>query len=580
MMNQLPQSEVENVAVGIAAPMPPRPNVTVGSDLRNLWRFIYNHNPFYVISALLVFSGLWQSFTERPELVEAGVIALGLGAYALLLALTAVLIIRLGHVWEDVRSLLLLVVLMFLAISVSSDPVLNAEEQPGRWFVLAGFLFSVALSEAVLRSLPLVLPMMYRLPYYLILALFFLYPLAMSPVLNRPPAPPLYWALFGFSAVACAAFLTLLPAVWRGVASVRASNCPWRWPVYPWVLFGMLAICVCLRAWYLCMSFHAIEGTSCIFGAYFLAPFLFAINVLLIEASIVSGGARLRRVALSWPLFILVVCGSGHRLQAVYLEFLERFADVFHGSPLYVALMATVGLYLYALARRVPGAITGLSLAIGALAFVSPRATLLEDIMYYRAWPIVLAATIQFLLAARAGSSLRAVSAAGAALWAIQCAPGWESLGIVRTALVWHAGIALVLAIGATFRDDFVPTIRALAAGLLIGSTLIVADTDPRQVAGLPPAVVEAYPVVPLVVALAYARLVGGMMFYGVAAACAAGWLVVIGSALYRQLRAFVPGLDKIAWGIAFFALATIVSLAKAGLWRRLKRAVRSSVVS
>ena len=57
---------------------------------------------------------LWQSFTERAELVEAGAIALGLGAFALLLALTAVLIIRLGHVWEDARSLLLLVVLMLM----------------------------------------------------------------------------------------------------------------------------------------------------------------------------------------------------------------------------------------------------------------------------------------------------------------------------------------------------------------------------------------------------------------------------------------------------------------------------------
>ena len=82
-------------------------------------------------------------------MVEAGIIALGLAAYSLLLALTAWLIIRLGHVWEDARSILLVIVLMFLAISVSLDPTLNAKEQNGESFVLAGFLFAVLVSEGL-----------------------------------------------------------------------------------------------------------------------------------------------------------------------------------------------------------------------------------------------------------------------------------------------------------------------------------------------------------------------------------------------------------------------------------------------
>ena len=98
------------------------------------------------------FSGLWQSFTQEAAQVEAGIIALGLAAYTLLLALTAWLIIRLGHVWEDARSILLVIVLMFLTISVSLDPVLNAKEHDGALFVVAGFLFAVLVSEGLFAT--------------------------------------------------------------------------------------------------------------------------------------------------------------------------------------------------------------------------------------------------------------------------------------------------------------------------------------------------------------------------------------------------------------------------------------------
>ena len=60
-----------------AVPLQPLPSF--GSEVRQLARLLYNHNPFYVVSALLVFSGLWQSFTREAALVEAGAIAPGTG---------------------------------------------------------------------------------------------------------------------------------------------------------------------------------------------------------------------------------------------------------------------------------------------------------------------------------------------------------------------------------------------------------------------------------------------------------------------------------------------------------------------
>ena len=117
----------------------------------------------------------------------------------------------------------------------------------------------------------------------------------MSPLLAHPPGASLYWALFGFSAAAGVAFLTLVPAIRRGPAYVAENGSPWRWPLYPWVLFGMLGVCVCLRAFYLCVSFHPILGTESIFGPYFLIPFLIAVNILLIEATAHSRGTFARR---------------------------------------------------------------------------------------------------------------------------------------------------------------------------------------------------------------------------------------------------------------------------------------------
>ena len=64
----------------------------------------------------------------------------------------------------------------------------------------------------MLRGIRLVLPPLFRVPYYLILALFFLYPVAITPLLDRPRSEALSWALFGFSPAAGLVFLTLLPA--------------------------------------------------------------------------------------------------------------------------------------------------------------------------------------------------------------------------------------------------------------------------------------------------------------------------------------------------------------------------------
>ena len=99
------------------------------------------------------------------------------------------------------------------------------------------------------------------------------------------------WLLFGFATVAGLIFLTLLPAARRGAAYVAGNGSPWRWPLYPWTLFILLALAVPARAYLLCISMHLPQGDAqgqLVIGPYFLVPFGFALAALLLEIGLES----------------------------------------------------------------------------------------------------------------------------------------------------------------------------------------------------------------------------------------------------------------------------------------------------
>ncbi|MBI1913476.1 MAG: hypothetical protein HYS12_01785 [Planctomycetes bacterium] len=315
---------------------------------RWLLRRLCTDNPFYVLSAALFLVGLWGSFTAKDGAEQTWALLTGLSGYTLLLAVTACLLVRFGNVWDDVRTVLLLVVLMFLATSVTFDAVLVAS--PGRGIVccVGGLLIAVTVSEGVLRGIRLALPAWFRGPYYLILALFFLYPLALSPLLARPHSEALRWGLFGFSTAAGLVFLTLLPAVRRGPSYVRVNGSPWRWPLYPWALFGLLALAVPARAFLLCWSLHLLEGVDrdrLIFGPYFLVPFGLCVAILLLEIGIVASHRLVLAVALAAPVGLVALALVGHQPDPIYRGFLRAFAARLGGDPLFLTLLASAGFY-------------------------------------------------------------------------------------------------------------------------------------------------------------------------------------------------------------------------------------------
>src|SRR5688572_11305493 len=145
-------------------------NPTLSASFPALARFLYTHNPFYLIGTLLVLYGLQQSLGQDPSLATSSLLVGLLAGYTILLALIAALVIRVGQIWDDARTILLVILLMFFMLSTSLDfHLLFTLERPipGTIFLTGALLFSLALSESILRLLRIGLPAVYRLPFYL-----------------------------------------------------------------------------------------------------------------------------------------------------------------------------------------------------------------------------------------------------------------------------------------------------------------------------------------------------------------------------------------------------------------------------
>jgi len=547
----------------------PAPQPVVGDGVRGFARFLYTNNPFYVASAVLVFWGLLISFDDRGEFSETGVLMIGLIGYTLLMAVTAWLLIRLGRVWDDVRTLLLLMVLTFLAISVTFDKALTANIVVGRRYFLIGLVFAIVVSESLLRGIRLKLPALFRVPYYLILSLFYLYPVALAPMVTDLESRVMPWALFAFPSMAGVLFLTLLPAIRRGAKYLDDNGSPWPWPLYPWVLFGVLGLGVCGRSYYLCMSFHVVGSFDTIFRLYFLVPFLLAVNFLFLEIATVARRRNLQRLALALPFGLLALAMTGQPERLNDFGFCQLFVHTLGCSPLFLTLVGVGVFHAVASLRRAPQATEALTISLAALAFIGPQSVSLETFSPLRVTPIILMGILQLAMSLKCRDSRRAMLAAccfvGAATIELQDTSFADFIAVIPA----HLLLASSLLIGALFKDDFARALQNVSAGAILLATMACMFADPRALGNPPPLVLDCYPLPAIAVALLYGYLVGNRAYYSTAVATACGWSVLFGWRGYQYLRQMVIGLDHIALGIAFFALAILVSLTKMERFRR-----------
>lgn len=568
------------MATDISTP-PSGGTLGIVAGARGLVRLLYTHNPFYLISAWFVFTGLRISFNPQGATFNTTALMLSLAAYMLLLAVTAWGLIRLGQVWQDVRSILLLILVMFVALSVTIDDVLAASFTRGAICYGSGLLFCIALTEALLRSLPIRLPVLYRWPFHLLLALFFLYPLAVSHLAPRPNAPPIQWALFAFPSIGAALLLLLIPAIRRGPAYVNDNGTPWRWPLYPGTVFFFLILGIAWRGYSLCISLHQVGGMGTIYAPYFLMPLCLAVAWLLLEMGLATGNGRVQQMAMLLPLLgcgvVLLPLGGGF----VHDRFLELFFQTLGATPLFYSLLISFVFYALAALRRVEHAAEWTTAALAAWAMINFNTV--DVLSLWDPWgaPLAAAAVLQLGLAIHRRSSPRALLATSAlsSAAAIDLQGTWfMAYGGAVPAHLW---LAAVLTIGLLFRDEFARFLQGAGAWLLMGAT-ILAVIGGIGVRNLPEEVLFAYPLAAFAVALTYYWLSRHPLYAAAAVATLSCWLVTSSVQVYYILKPLMAGLDKLLWGLVFFLCAALISLLKSGRlqrWLEARRQQQSGLV-
>jgi len=440
--------------------------------LKNLVRLLYNHNPFYLISAALVLYGLREA-VSAPGGITVWTLLASLSGYTLLLALAAIVIVRLCKVWEDARTIVLTVVLLLLATSVGFDDIAFDAPRKGAWLLLVGLVLAIGISEALVYGLRLRLPWRFRLPYHLLLLLFFLYPILMAGLarqLDPTDKAPLALGLIGFPALASLLALSLLPAVRRGANYVANNGTPWGWPLYPWSLFVILAVCVCLRSYLFCVSFFPGHLAATPFGLYFLWPLILVVALILLEMGLVHQRPGLRGFALILPLLAFWSSFPGAFGQAADW----RFVRLLEFSPIWLAAIAVLLFYGHAFLRGVREAEFGLLAMLAAVSLIGSDTLYASQLLIRPAGlPLLAIVVLQLCQLWRQPASWRATIL----LVALICAPatwfGGHWFGAMHHAIPANLLVAGMLMISVLFRDHFAGLLRkggALGlAGLFVG---------------------------------------------------------------------------------------------------------------
>jgi hypothetical protein len=541
---------------------------------RRFFLRVCTDNPFYVLSAVLFLFGLRMSYGGEVEVVQTWLIMGGLAGYTMLLAITAALLVRFANVWDDVRTILLLTVLMFLAISLTFDEALFKYPVRGIVCNLVGLALAVVVTEGVLHTIQLRLPALFRVPYYLALTLFFIYPLTLTGLLQTPRgvrSDTLLWGLAGFSTVAALVTLTLLPAVRRGPRYTADNGSPWAWPLYPWALFGLLGAAVPVRAMLLCFSLDPLmddDRSLSIFAPYFLTPFALAVAVVLLELGIVSGRRGLMKSALALPALVAVLTLTGYRNDPINLGFRTLFTEQFGCDPLLLTLLAAASFYVYAVLRRVPLADDALTAALAALAFVGPETKNVSTLHPAQPLPVLAAAALQLAIGLERRVVLRCLlGTAGVSAALGLGAPRPVGGSSLQWLVAFHTMVAGLLILGVVFRDGRGRVLRATGAFLVLQACLAATFGGGDLPLAVPAWAVAVY--TPLVAAIlaGYGLLLDRVSLV-VAAVAVVGWLSNAGWQGYGALRQILHGLDHITVSLALFAIAVLVSLGKAGKLR------------
>jgi hypothetical protein len=563
-----------------------------------LVRLLYTHNPFYLISACLFIYGLKLLFRSGTSTVlfQRGSVAYmepwGLMAsfagVTLLMAVTGVLVVHFGKVWEDARSLVLIVLLMLLAMAVSFDELINSlsdADNDRRHFYLmlgVGTGFALAISELMIRGLKLRLPFGYRLPLYSFLVLFFLWPALLLPELTGFTMEQTRWLIVAFPSVAAFVTMMLIPAVRKGADHVKDNGTPWNWPWLPWTPFVFIAVAVVGRSYTLTMSFDPLSSRShywdTIFGIYQLVPFALAICFVLLEIAVVEKLPLLQSKLLTVAPGLLLMAypwNAPWRGLSGYSTYTYHVVDQL-ASPVFLTLFGLVAFYAWAWRKGIAVAELGIFAMLALLCWIGPDAfghrIWTPRTQNAAFWPLAVMAVFQLCLAVQRKNSLRFLAGLFFAIVAQHtAAPQISAIGPWRGFITVHLCWLSLLMISVAFKGEFAAAMKEFAAPTLslttaIGLSLLNRDQQPLLV-------MPGYAAGMTLLAFMLWKFLRNVVYFYVAmlhCSLAAAGVVITGAVAF--FRAPMPdGVRQVVLAVLSFLTAVLISATKSGLCRRIR---------
>jgi len=463
---------------------------------------------------------------------------------------------------------------------VNFDGLLVSQPATGRALLATGLILAVVISEGLLIGLGIRLPMLYRIPYHLFLVLLFLYPLAIVIGLGDDTGAAV-WRVYLFSPAAGLVLLTLLPAIRRGPGYVAENGTPWRWPLFPWALFGFLTICVSLRSYALSLSFDTVlmqnldaaMRLDSAFGPYFLVPILLAIALLFLEGGIVTHNRTIQTLALALPFVCVALSRTPPAGSAPYDSFLQQFIDRV-GSPMWIASLASLIFLAFAYVRQVRMAGAAFWGALLIAACVDRRTIDLTNTASLQTWAFWFAAAVQGFVGLRNRQSWRLFAATVCGLIAARLDLLGGANSLYKDLLPLHlAGIA-VLGLGMFCHDAFAGWLRWVGMPLLVMAAIGATGITGEFPASVPAWVASVYGAAIVCISFAYAYAIRSPEYFlsGLAnVVLLAGRLFYDLSGILKRLFHW-EGAVWFVWGLAWFALGVLISSAKAGGIDRLLR--------
>jgi len=546
---------------------------------RGFFDLLYTHNPFYLLSVSFVLHGTAYAFHNGTGPYNPWPLMGLVVGYILLMAVTAFVIVRFGNVWDDARSIFLILVALFVELSLTTDDVLVVDRALGRLLLLGAFVISVLVTEGLLIGLRIRLPSLYRLPLHLILALLFLYPLVLMTAAFPQDDVQIAWRIFLFFPCAGLLQLTLIPATRRGPDVVARNGTPWRWPYFPWVLFGFVATALCVRGYAISLSFdpfslypNRMQGA---FGSYFLVPVLLAAAILVLEIGKASKSEVIQHIALAVPACCFLLAFPAQVTNRAYTGFLAMFVDKL-GSPVLVTWIGASLFYAYATVRGLRLAASALFLALLMGSIVDAQTVSLSTLADPQSTLIWLAAGIELLhgvLKRNSRHTLLAIICAAVAL----TIGAWADWPEFRRIIVFlHLVAGSILVVSVIFHDQFARFLQQVGAVLLIGlagAAVLLTFVAPEDFADWRTAI---YLVVLITVSFAYAYARSRFLYFvaGLISVAVGMCGAIIHLFVYLRHIGEMRGVGSIVIGLLFFGLAAGISACKAGFVRKAVTAI------